>query len=103
MTLRQKQSKFAIMVAHLIQHAYINGYELTIGKAYTEQSDPYVHPRSLHKMRLAIDLNLFKDGKYLPDTQEHRFLGEFWESIGGTWGGYFGDGNHYSLEHNGMK
>jgi hypothetical protein len=27
----------------------------------------------------------------------------FWESIGGSWGGRFNDGNHYSLEHRGMK
>ncbi|HAO1973206.1 TPA: M15 family peptidase, partial [Escherichia coli] len=31
--------------------------------------------------------------------------GEYWESIGGTWGGRFSraDGNHFSLEHNGVK
>jgi len=46
--------------------------------------------------RLAIDLNLFKDGEYLTDTEDHRFLGEFWESLGGTWGGRWDDGNHYS-------
>jgi hypothetical protein len=60
---------------------------------------------SLHRIRLAVDLNLFKDGKYLKDTDDHQELGEYWESIGGFWGGRFrnADGNHYSLEHNGMR
>lgn len=58
---------------------------------------------SLHEIGLAVDLNLFKDGRYLASTEDHRPLGEYWESIGGTWGGHFNDGNHYSLEHNGVK
>lgn len=58
---------------------------------------------SNHYNKLAIDLNLFKNGKYLDKTEDHRELGEYWESIGGAWGGRFGDGNHYSLEYNGMK
>ncbi len=49
--------------------------------------------------RLAIDLNLFRDGRYLETTEDHAPLGLFWESLGGTWGGRFRDpdGNHYSL------
>lgn len=30
-------------------------------------------------------------------------IGEYWESIGGAWGGRFNDGNHYSLGHGGRK
>lgn len=60
-------------------------------------------PNSLHYIGLAIDLNLFKNGEYLKDTNDHKELGEFWESLGGSWGGRFNDGNHYSLEHNGRK
>jgi len=30
-------------------------------------------------------------------------LGEYWESIGGSWGGRFGDGNHYSLKYKGRR
>ena len=58
---------------------------------------------SNHKVRLALDLNLFKDGRYLSATSDHEPLGEYWESIGGAWGGRFDDGNHYSLEHEGHK
>lgn len=111
MTLGQKQRKFTRMVADLIKFAYDNGYELTFGDAYR---DPRVHgnvgtktsyssANSLHKERLAVDFNLFKDGVYLSQSDDHRPLGEYWESIGGSWGGRFNDGNHYSLEHGGRK
>jgi hypothetical protein len=60
---------------------------------------------SLHELKLAQDFDLFKDGKYLSDTESHKPLGEYWESLDPLcrWGGRFGDGNHYSLEHNGVK
>ncbi|MEO5366074.1 MAG: M15 family metallopeptidase [Magnetococcus sp. WYHC-3] len=94
MTLRQQQSKFMRMLADLIIFAYDNGYELTGGDLYALTG----HKKgSWHGKRLAIDLNLFKDGVYLETTEDHRPLGEFWENLGGTWGGRFKDGNHYSL------
>ena len=64
--------------------------------------------RSLHTLRLAIDLNLFKFGQYLSSTESHRPIGEWWESQSTDsyeccWGGRFGDGNHYSIRHGGVK
>ena len=52
-----------------------------------------------------MDFNLFKDGKYLTATEDYTQLGEYWESLGGCWGGRFSsaDGNHFSLEHEGCK
>lgn len=100
MRLREKQSKFVRMVALLIQFAYERGYELTFGDAWARDGHM---SNSLHYDRLAIDLNLFVDGTYLTTTEAHKELGEFWESIGGSWGGRFDDGNHYSLEHGGRK
>ncbi|MGL4249546.1 MAG: M15 family metallopeptidase [Aeromonas sp.] len=110
-TLGQKQRRFTRMLAELITFAYANGYELTVGDAYRDPrlhgdmgvKKGYGHAFSNHKQRLAIDFNLFKDGKFLTSTEDHRPLGEFWESIGGSWGGRFNDGNHYSIEHNGVK
>lgn len=110
-SLGQKQREFLPMVARLIEFAYANGYELTVGDGYR---DPRLHgalgvkigygaANSCHKIRLAIDLNLFCDGKYLTATEDYRVLGEFWETIGGTWGGRFSDGNHFSIEHEGRK
>jgi hypothetical protein len=103
MTLRQKQSKFAHMVALLLLQAEQLGFEVTLGDAYRDPRCPYGHKNSLHRKRLAIDLNLFMGGKYLTTTAAHEPLGIYWESIGGSWGGRFGDGNHYSLEHRGVR
>lgn len=109
--LGEKQRIFTRMVADLILFAYERGYELSLGDAYRDHrvfgapgvKRNYSSANSLHKERLAIDLNLFKDGKYLDKTEDHKELGEFWEGIGGTWGGRFNDGNHYSVMHNGRK
>ena len=113
MTLRQKQSKFAYMVAKLILKAYELGYEVTLGDAYRDPrlhgsvgiKAGYGHSKSAHKVRLAIDLNLFKNGTFLPTTEDHRELGEWWEKQDPMcrWGGRFNDGNHYSFEHRGVQ
>lgn len=94
------------MVALLINYATELGYEITFADAYRSPEYNQAiggHRKSLHTKRLAIDLNLFKDGRFLTATKDHEPLGLFWESIGGAWGGRFNDGNHYSLEHEGMK
>ena len=98
------------MVARLLQHAAELDYEVTLGEAWRtpEQASRNAASgigiaNSLHCERLAIDLNLFKDGQYLQHDLDHEPLGLWWEAQGGSWGGRFGDGNHYSLEHNGIK
>lgn len=58
---------------------------------------------SLHGDRLAIDINLFVNGVYQITTEAYRPIGEKWESLGGTWGGRFGDGNHFSIADGGRK
>lgn len=60
---------------------------------------------SVHRERLAVDLNLFKDGVFLEADTDHRPFGEFWESLHelARWGGRFGDANHYSFEWGGRK
>ena len=98
--LGQKQQEFTRMIARLIDFATSMGYGLTFGDAWAQTGH---REKSLHYSRLAVDFNLMFDGKWLKETEDHKFLGEYWESIGGTWGGRFGDGNHYSLEHWGMK
>ncbi|HHW4901764.1 TPA: M15 family metallopeptidase, partial [Escherichia coli] len=103
---------FAVMIADLIHWAQEHGYRLTFGEAYRTPEQAALNAKSgkgirnsLHTLRLAVDFNLFINGKYQADTDAYRPLGEYWESIGGTWGGRFSraDGNHFSLEHNGMK
>jgi hypothetical protein len=109
-TLSQKQQRFTLMIAKLINFAYERGYGLTFGEAYRTPELAKMNAEngkgiknSLHSERLAIDLNLFIDGIYQRNTQDYKVLGEFWESIGGAWGGRFNDGNHFSLAHNGRK
>lgn len=60
---------------------------------------------SCHTVRLAIDLNLFKNGKYLTDGTGHDVLGSFWKTLDtdARWGGDFKDPNHYSFENDGVK
>ncbi|MCX8380818.1 M15 family metallopeptidase, partial [Escherichia coli] len=110
MKLSEKQQLFAVMIADLIHWAQEHGYRLTFGEAYRTPEQAALNAKSgkgirnsLHTLRLAVDFNLFINGKYQADTDAYRPLGEYWESIGGTWGGRFSraDGNHFSLEHNG--
>ena len=91
------------MVAKLITFATENDYELTFGDAYRDDRCGYGHSTSLHRKRLAVDFNLFREGRFLRTTEDHAPLGHYWESLGGSWGGRFNDGNHYSLEHQGMR
>lgn len=107
------QKEFARLLPSLLNKAFELGYEVTLGDAFR---DPrlhgamgvkmgYGHPRSAHKLRIAIDLNLFIEGEYRSRTEDHRKLGEWWEKQHplARWGGRFDDGNHYSLEYEGVK
>jgi len=98
MTLGEKRTLFTQMIIILVQYADLIGYEVRFDKEHCNH-----HPRSLHYEGLAKDILLFKDGEYLTKTSDYEKLGRFWKFIGGTWGGDFNDGNHFSLEHNGMK
>lgn len=95
MGLRRKQSEFAKLVPRLIDRAHQLGFEVTLGDAYRDPRCPYGSKSSRHKSRLAIDLNLFRNGRYLTRTKDHKSLGLWWEAQGGIWGGRFNDGNHY--------
>jgi hypothetical protein len=90
---QKQQSEFAHALGLLIIYAYYTGYELTLGDAFARDGH---RAGSFHYMRLAIDLNLFWKGTYLTETADYEVLGEYWESLGGTWGGRFDDGNHFS-------
>src|SRR6056297_1693297 len=101
--LGERQREFARKFPLLLLYAYELGYEITFPAEHEKHMK-----NSLHFKGLAKDINLFKDGKYLTQSVDHKPLGEFWESLGGSWGGRFGesepgagdgwDGNHYSME-----
>lgn len=109
MKLRKHQSEFALDFAKLIIFAYKQAYELTINEVLRpqEMQDIYVAQgkswtnKSQHRLKLAGDLNLFKDNKYLATTKAHKELGIYWESLSpyNVWGGRFRDGNHYERRH----
>lgn len=114
MSLSKKQQRFTQCVASLIVYAYSKGYALTFGDAYRDTrlhgdfgtKKGYAASRSVHKLRLAVDLNLFVDGEYITgDCDEYQDLGNYWEMLDGDarWGGRFQDLNHYSFEQWGSK
>lgn len=114
MKLSEKQQIFARNIALLMMYAFNRGYEITFGEATRDYETAVRNAEngtgivnSLHLIRLALDLNLFKDGVYLSRSSDHAELGEFWKSLHplNRWGGDFSrpDGNHYSMEHGGRQ
>lgn len=106
----EKQAKFVKMISDLIKKSYDLGYQMTFAEAYRppDVADLYAKQgrgikNSLHTQRLAVDFNIFKNGQLLTTGDQFEDLGKYWESLGGSWGGRFKDGNHFSLEHNGVK
>jgi len=100
--LSDRQKLFALFVPDLINKAHEMGFEVVIGDVHrsVEEATRLGFPNSNHTRCLAIDLNLFLDGKYLTKTDDHYDLGMWWEQLHPLcqWGGHFNDGNHYSLE-----
>lgn len=114
MTLRQLQSIHVLCFAQLILYAYKQGYSLTWGEAIRRPAVAAENAasgagirNSLHLVGLAVDINLFRDGKFLADSESHRPLGAYWKTLHplARWGGDFSkpDGNHYSMEWEGRK
>ena len=106
--LREMQSEFAKHLGQLLVYAFESGFDITLGEAMVDVVQcPHCKKKvskhckgSFHHKRLAIDLNLFKHGVYLRDTEDHRPIGTYWEELSPmcTWGGNFPspDGGHYS-------
>jgi hypothetical protein len=112
-SLVEKQSKFSVMVAMLILQAGELGYDVTLGEAWRSPEQASFQTKinaekgigiaaSNHTIRLAIDLNLVRNGKYLTDVEDYRPLGEWWEKQcrDCRWGGRFKmrDAVHFSFQ-----
>lgn len=118
MSLREHQSIFLKNFALLILWAFDEGFEATAGEllrteeqhAFNVEKGKTKATRSLHMDRMAGDLMLFKDGKYLTNTEDYKSLGQFWVGLhpqnrwGGDWNKNgkadesFYDGNHFEMQ-----
>lgn len=110
--LRVRQFRFMRNLAHLINYAFENGFQLSAGEAWRSVETQALHVKegrsqtmnSMHLKRLAIDVNIFIDGRLLfsnasktnEDLMLARPLGEMWTGLhpDNRWGGDFDkDGN----------
>jgi hypothetical protein len=114
MTLGERQEMFTYLLAELILFIYGRGYKVRMGEVLRIKAQAEANAasgagisNSLHLDKLAADLNLFREGTFLTETEDHREFGEFWKSLHPDccWGGDFSkpDGNHYSLSFDGRK
>lgn len=79
------------------------GYQYTI--EYVKRCDdcPVGHPRSTHKVGLAVDINLYdQENNYLSTGAEHELLHDHWDLLGGA-RRIDNDLNHYSFEWEGVR
>ncbi len=120
MTLSEHQQEFALHIGYLLQHIDAAGYACTFGDAYRSprafggmgEKGPYGRYTSAHKQRLAVDLNLFKNGRWITERGPFEQFGAYWKAmhILNRWGGDFdfdGDGigddaNHFSRWYGGI-
>lgn len=111
-TLGQHQRLFMYYCGKLINHLHMLGYEATWGEALRPPITAAAYAKSgigiknsLHCEKLAIDINLFRNGRYLQSTAAHAGLGAWWKKQHPLlrWGGDFKkkDGNHYSITYKG--
>lgn len=115
MSLGKKQCRFTRCISKLITYAEEKRYGLSFGDAYRDPrvhgefgtKDSYSHRNSVHKIRLAVDFNLWVEGRYIQDGDYPvwKELGAYWESLDpdARWGGRFKDANHFSFTHWGCK
>jgi hypothetical protein len=101
--------KFGEYIVILLQKMLHAGYRFTFGDFADSDKDGGHSEVSLHYLRLAADINLFKlvNGKwtYCTLSSDHEEFGKYWESLDPecAWGGRFNDGNHYSITYKGRK
>ena len=97
MKLSEKQQLFSLNIAKLIKYAQIMGFGLTFGHAWrsAEEQQRLLDQgltktlESLHLSRLAVDFNVFVNGRLCLDWSQIKFLGDYWESLhpDNRWGG----------------
>ena len=114
MRLGKKQELFAmVLLPRLLLKAAKLGrkynYGVRLGDLFRDprthgefgEKKGYGYRKSCHKLKLAQDINIVKDGKLDAVGKYHKELGKWWETQHKycRWGGRFGDPNHFSLTH----
>lgn len=115
MKLQDQQSIFtrnsALFVLWVFGH---DGWTLTDGESFRPLEVAKLDAmkgigivNTLHGKRLAHDYNFFINGVYQQESKAYAPLGAFWKSMHplNRWGGDFSkpDGNHFSMEYQGVK
>ena len=112
-----KQFAFSRGIAKLLNFAFSHGIEVTLGEFYRPPETAALYAKqnrglkeSLHIDRLAADLMLFQDGKWLTNREPYEVLAKEWKSYSSTgiefcWGGDFENQDcvHYSIAYQGRK
>lgn len=112
-----KQKLFVHRLCLLFDWLYSHNYEITLGEVYRPEETAKLYAaegigivNSLHRLRLAIDVNLWLSDKLLTATKDYEAAGCYWESLSTPqalckWGGRFtrADGNHFSIANGGYQ
>lgn len=110
MTLLEQQMIFARNVAKLLSYISKMQFSFTLGEVYRTPTQAALYAQegkgithSLHCDRLAIDIFIFKDKKYLTDSEDYATIGAYWKTLHilNGWGGDFKtipDGNHFQMQ-----
>ena len=124
MSLSDEQWEFLIDVASLIDYAEREGYKMTAGHLFRTSAQQYLYffgytlteklkliktkkrsktKSGYHQKRLAIDFNVFINGKLTYTVNDIKPLGEYWKSLNplNVWGGDWGwDSGHFQRSYN---
>lgn len=122
-----KQFIFTRSLSKLLIKANALGYEVTIGEVWRTQEQAALNAQtgagiknSVHCLRLAVDLSLFKSGALLKESEPYEDLADYWKGLSSAnvqfrWGGDFRgfdsrgmdipkpDIYHYSILHLGVS
>lgn len=101
--LLEKQQEFFAATMKLGAKALAMGYKATWGDCYRDARVTYGHPKSTHRSRLAVDINLFIDGRLIEDEEGHTNLHRWAEENLGFSPMIKGDERHYSFEYMGVR
>ena len=104
-----RQQTFTTNVAKLILYINSKGYACTFGETLRTKEMAQIYARtgkgivdSNHLYKLAVDLNLFKNGVYLSDAKEYRQFANYWLTLNPfNESGYFWksvDANHFEMD-----